>query len=264
MEASRYQQKYMNKNMKLSILTYLIITIALSFSCKKETVREKEYAEMQQSEMQYAYKLLGDDKKMEAADIFEKVLYSNPDNSRAHLELAIIYHQTNDFINAMYHYRKYGKLQPHAQKFELARNQLTLAIKEFTYLQNQKAARRGPQKEPEPEPTPKHSDTNMIEVLKDQNLTLTDEVESLKIKITSLEKTVNSQAKVLRDRQEKVSEYTVLEGDHLQGIAIKIYGDESKWRILYDENKDRLNLKTPNNIQVGQTLIIPWDNNINE
>ena len=61
-----------------------------------------------------------------------------------------------------------------------------------------------------------------------------------------------------------VSEYTVLEGDHLQGIAMKIYGDESKWRILYDENKDRLNLKTPNNIQVGQTLIIPWDNNINE
>jgi len=250
----------MNKNIQPYI--YFFLTIALAFSCKKETVRERESAEIQQTEMQYAYKLLENNKKTEAAEVFEKVLYSNPDNSRAHLELAIIYHQTNDFINAMYHYRKYGKLQPHAQKFELAQDQLSLAKKEFTYVQTGKAAKR--KRAPEPEPTHKNNATNITQVLRDKNFLLTEEVESLKNKITSLEKTVQSQAKVLRDRKEKVSEYIVLEGDHLQGIAIKIYGDESKWKILYDENKDRLNLKTPNNIQVGQTLIIPWDKNINE
>jgi tetratricopeptide (TPR) repeat protein len=246
----------MNKQMKLYI--YLIITIALSFSCKKETAVERESEEMQQADMQFAYKLLENNKKMEAAEIFQKVLYNNPDNSRAHLELAIIYHQTNDFINAMYHYRQYGKLQPDSQKFELAAEQLRLAVKEFTWVQNQRAERRTPQEEPEPE---QNSNTNIIEVLKNQNLTLTDEIKSLKTKITSLEKTVQSQAQVLRNRQEKISEYKVLEGDHLEGIALKIYGDENQWRILYDTNKDRLNLKTPNNIKVGQTLIIPWDNN---
>ncbi len=242
--------------MKLYI--YLIITIALLFSCKKETAIEREFEEMKQADMQFAYKLLENNKKTEAAEIFQKVLYNNPENSRAHLELAIIYHQTNDFINAMYHYRQYGKLQPDSQKFELVAEQLRLAIKEFTWVQNQREARRTSRNEPE------QNNNNVIEDLKNQNLKLTDEIESLKTKITSLEKTVHSQAQVLRNRQKKVSEYIVLDGDHLEGIAVKIYGDETRWRILYEANKDRLNLKTPNNIKVGQTLIIPWDNNINE
>lgn len=239
-----------------------IIPLILVFSCKKETVIERESAEMLAVEMQYAYSLLENNKKTEAGEIFEKVLYSDPNNSRAHLELAIIYHQTNDFINAMYHYRQYGKLQPNAQKFELIREQLILARDEFVYLENVKASRR--RRQPEPRVREGSGDTNMTQALKEQITVLTEEAESLKLKISDLEKTVTSQAKVLRNRQATTSEYIVLVGDHLQGIALKVYGDESKWPILYNANRERLNLTTPNNIQVGQTLVIPWDKQINE
>jgi tetratricopeptide (TPR) repeat protein len=157
---------------------------------------------MQKADMQYAYSLLENNKKMEAADIFEKVIYSNPDNSRAHLELAIIYHQTNDFINAMYHYRKYGRLEPDSQKVEMIKDQLSLAKKEFIYLQNEKALRRKHKETPK-EATTNSVTTNVVQVLKEQNIQLTEEVETLNNKVNNLEKTIQSQAKVLRNRQKK-------------------------------------------------------------
>lgn len=231
-------------------------------SCKQKTTTQIEFKEMQRADMQYAYKLLENNDNMEAARIFEEVIVGDPQNSRAHLELAIIYHQTNDFINAMYHYKKYGRMQPNSEKFQMVREQLRLAKKEFTYLQNEKASRR---KKPKENKSDEKLEQN---TLKEQNASLTEQIISLTNKVTNLEKIVKSQAQVLRSsatEKQKVSEYTISAGEHLHGIAIKLFDDEDKWKILYEYNKERLNLKTPNHIQPGQILIIPWENiDINE
>ncbi|MDA3799049.1 MAG: LysM peptidoglycan-binding domain-containing protein [Kiritimatiellae bacterium] len=250
----------MIKNIILVIT--ILATAAVITSCKQKTTTQIESKEMQRADMQYAYKLLEKNNNMEAARIFEQVIASNPQNSRAYIELAIIYHQTNDFIEAMYYYKKYGSLRPNSEKFEMVQDQLSLAKKEFVYLENQKAARRKkPQDDYEWEATE-------LQTLKEQNVSLTEQITSLTNTITSLEKTVASQAKVLRSRaseKEKVSEYTISKGENLRGIAVTLFGDEDKWKFLYEYNKDRLNLKTPNNIQPGQILIIPWENiDINE
>lgn len=47
--------------------------------------------------------------------------------------------------------------------------------------------------------------------------------------------------------------YTVQKGDTLSGIAIKIFGDENKWRELWRKNPD---IMDPNMIYVGQKLLI--------
>lgn len=50
-------------------------------------------------------------------------------------------------------------------------------------------------------------------------------------------------------------DYTVKSGDYLKKIAKQVYGDETKWEIIYEANKD--SIKNPNLIYKGQTLTIP-------
>jgi nucleoid-associated protein YgaU len=49
--------------------------------------------------------------------------------------------------------------------------------------------------------------------------------------------------------------YTVVQGDSLSKIAKREYGDASKWRQIYQANKDVI--ENPDLIEPGQNLIIP-------
>ena len=49
--------------------------------------------------------------------------------------------------------------------------------------------------------------------------------------------------------------YTVVAGDSLSKIAKKLYGDSSKWKKIYEANKDLI--KNPDLIHPGQTFKIP-------
>ncbi len=49
--------------------------------------------------------------------------------------------------------------------------------------------------------------------------------------------------------------YKVQSGDTLSKVAQRFYGDSSKYRQIYDANKDVL--KDPNKINVGQELTLP-------
>lgn len=51
--------------------------------------------------------------------------------------------------------------------------------------------------------------------------------------------------------------YSVKQGDTLSHIAKSLLGDSSRWRELYDLNRDILS--NPNRISVGQNLILPDD-----
>jgi nucleoid-associated protein YgaU len=49
--------------------------------------------------------------------------------------------------------------------------------------------------------------------------------------------------------------YTVVSGDSLSKIAKKIYGDASRWKEIFEANKDKI--KNPDLIHPGQVLSIP-------
>lgn len=49
--------------------------------------------------------------------------------------------------------------------------------------------------------------------------------------------------------------YTVLKGDTLSHIAKQFYGRASRWRVIFDANRDQLD--DPDRIRPGQQLVIP-------
>ncbi len=49
--------------------------------------------------------------------------------------------------------------------------------------------------------------------------------------------------------------YTVVSGDSLSKIAQREYGDASKWREIYEANRDKI--QDPDLIYPGQVLTIP-------
>ena len=55
--------------------------------------------------------------------------------------------------------------------------------------------------------------------------------------------------------EKEYTEYTVVKGDTLYGIAKKKLGDAEKWRILFDYNKETI--ENPKYIRVGQIIKIP-------
>lgn len=53
----------------------------------------------------------------------------------------------------------------------------------------------------------------------------------------------------------EVRHYTVQRGDTLEGIAVKMYGDRTKWRLIFEANRDKITNK--DRIFPGQELVIP-------
>ena len=49
--------------------------------------------------------------------------------------------------------------------------------------------------------------------------------------------------------------YVVKSGDCLWSIAQEAYGTGRQWQVIYNANKD--SIKNPNDLRVGQVLVIP-------
>lgn len=54
-----------------------------------------------------------------------------------------------------------------------------------------------------------------------------------------------------------IAEHTVESGDVLGGISRKYYASSKHWKLIYDFNKDRLGLESPDKLSLGQVLQIP-------
>ena len=63
--------------------------------------------------------------------------------------------------------------------------------------------------------------------------------------------------KVPEVEKELVTTHTVVKGETLWDIAgyKEIYGDSTKWKLIYEANRDILN--SPDSLKPGQMLIIP-------
>ena len=58
------------------------------------------------------------------------------------------------------------------------------------------------------------------------------------------------------DTKPQAKTYTVKSGDSLSTIAKRVYGDSSRWRTIYEANKQAIG-SDPNRLKLGLVLVIP-------
>ena len=64
-----------------------------------------------------------------------------------------------------------------------------------------------------------------------------------------------SSSEAVPDQELSEQTYTVKGGDSLSKIAKELYGDASKWKVIFEANRD--SIKNPDLIHPGQVFTIP-------
>lgn len=236
----------------------LVAPLLLLPGCMRNTARieEKEEnhpryregkARMQQGEFDGAIKT------------FETLLRENPSMARPHLELGVLYDERKkDYVRAIYHYQAYLELRPDSDKRKWLEQAVNHAKMSFvgTYPMSPPAAREMEQAKAE------------LEALRVQNRQLLDALrkhsggvapeplppDRVEPRPPGPVPAPVPQVVVPAPPQPPDS-YAVQSGDTLGKIAMKVYGDSSKWNRIYEANKSSIPDKK--SLKIGQPLIIP-------
>lgn len=202
--------------------------------------------------IQQALKQIELEQFTEALQSLEKAIEKKPQLARAHIEAARIYHEipeNQDLLRAIYHYNRYLEKRPGTQKAELIdgwikQAQLNYAAEILRANPNQFMAE--------------------VNRLKRENAALRRLVQQYQSDAPKATPTAPS-APALKaaaptqpaPKPAKLAArtYTVQSGDTLSKIARTVYGDVTKWRIIYNANRSKM--KSERDLKIGQALIIP-------
>ena len=102
---------------------------------------------------------------------------------------------------------------------------------------------------------PFSEEADIVVTKTDISTSTSEEIETAKVTTTESNKKETEE----ESKEESTSQYTVVAGDYLSGIAAKLLGDASRWPEIVALNKDKYpSLATnPNLIYVGWVLTIP-------
>lgn len=191
-----------------------------------------------------------------AVENFRKALDKHPDMARPHLELALIYHQHKaNYIRAIYHYERYLEKRPDTEKKPLILDWIRQARISLAADIGQESG--GISEE-------------LIRLKRENNL-LRKQLEAFRsetapaLQVTQVETlgdTIEEPAPTNEEPVERIQTpppahrtYKVLPGDTLSRIAKAMYGDSSRWRDIYNANRNSMD--NENDLKAGQTIVIP-------
>ncbi len=124
-----------------------------------------------------AYEMVDLGEYKAAALLFRQVLDTSPTMARPHLDLALVLHdREKDYLRAVYHYQRYLELRPGTEKDDMIRARIQQAERAFVASRVTVDGADGP-----------------------TAMQLLEENSSLRTRLQSLEKTVDTQGKELQD-----------------------------------------------------------------
>ena len=208
----------------------------------------------------------------EALGAFERVIDARRDAPESHLEAGYIYLRTlKDPINAIYHFNRYLRLQPHSSRATQVGQLIETAQKEF--------ARQLPA-EPYEGSLDRIDLMDLVQTLKQDNEGLKRELMTASSRVQQLENVLGQarrstqaqayaqvgQAAQVRPSAPTTQQaaptpanapraYTIRAGDTLSAISKRFYGTPTRWIDIYQANRDRLSSESA--IRVGQEIRIP-------
>jgi nucleoid-associated protein YgaU len=196
-----------------------------------------------------------------ALESYEKALQKRPGAARIHWDMATIYdqHLTNE-LRAIYHYEKYLELDPRAERRQLVEQSIGLAKLSYAVSlpdRPSEAVQENARLRKENETLGK-----LLTEARDELAQLRNPVSSSASTAPAVPASPEQTKRILSDSLKPAppqtttfDSYTVQPGDTLSRIAGKVYGDSQKWDVIFQANK--ATLKRPENVKVGQTLVVP-------
>ncbi len=243
----------------LSVVSFFALVMLLSagIGCTKKAGVSDE-VEREQPEMKQARALEESGDFAGARGLYESILDRNPTMARAHFELAsLLDKKGDDYIGAIYHYRRYLSLRPDTEKKAMIEEHIrtgTLGVV-GTLFTNQASIL-----------------VRMGEVEAENN--------ALKIRAANLQsQAVQSRAAaaalrakygIIADKASQSVEAIVFPvtapkslgklvrvepRDTLKKMASRYYGDQGRWREIYEANRKKM--KSPGDLRVGQMIFVP-------
>ena len=247
---------------------------ALAAGCTP-TIHSTEGSESQDPLIRKAHALGRDGDKEGEIVCLNQALDRNPGLAKAHLELALLYHDyKSDYVRAVYHYSRYLELRPETEKKDMIEerirkaklsygaslvDQLPNSDARLKTLQAENAKLKNELRESQaqverlsaPPPTPTAT------LLPAPTIPATPMPAGIKpVARFSLDESALRGAKGGSAPPSGAARtYVVQPRDRLSTIAAKMYQDPRQWKKIYEAN--RAVLTSPEKLKSGQTLVIP-------
>ena len=251
-------------------LSILLVSLIGMAGCVPSGVEVVSETDEKQYQLGQDYKNQG--RMVEALGAFERVIDARRDAPESHLEAGYIYLRTlKDPINAIYHFNRYLRLQPHSSQATQVGQLIETAQKEF--------ARQLPA-QPYEGRLDRIDLMDLTQTLKQENEGLKRELIAATSRVQQLENVLgqarrstqaqaynqNGQVAQIRPStplspqspptpSDAPRTYTIKSGDTLSAISNRFYGTSSRWIDIYQANRDRLSSESA--IRVGQEIRIP-------
>lgn len=190
-----------------------------------------------------------------AIRLYHEALAGDADLARAHLDLALLYHdQKKEYVLAVYHYSRYLELRPGTEKRSLIEDRMRMARQALVASIVR----------------PDQLSLDKVLALEAENETLKKQVAAVQAERDQVREALKRAENLLRPRDGRPAgaptaapdgrsagprTYRVRRGDTLRTIAADIYGETSRWQDVQEANKDTL--KGSTRLVEGQVLNIP-------
>jgi tetratricopeptide (TPR) repeat protein len=177
-----------------------------------------------------------------AINLYEAVLDDSPRCAEIHYKLALLYDdKMNDPLSALHHFRRYLALSPNGSHANDVKNSMKRdEVAVLTTLSGDSVVPRAEAAR-----------------LRNENLNLHKELEARAGTLRSgSEKSKAGDASSTKNASKSGGRtYIVQSGDTLASISRKFYKSPRRWEKILNANKESIH--NPENLKVGQTLIIP-------
>ena len=270
-------------------LFYTLFVSVLLFSGCSQNVSVLDYRDSVDSTMKQARAKVSEGDTDAAIKLYRKVLNDESRQARAHLDLALLLSDKNDYLDAICHYQRYLAMRPDTEKRGMIDERMQSAIQSFVAAQTPDSSlrtSRGVRKKNDNKAKNNDFATTLQKLKRAE-----DSEDSLIVRVAELEKTNKRLEGQVEGCESELDQYRAIvglkpqerekptvkpppvtvepektdiraprtyrvrRGDTLSSIATDVYGDEKQWVKIQKANKRML--KGSQQINTGQVLIIP-------
>ena len=193
-----------------------------------------------------------------AEQVYRSLIERDPAMARAHLALALLLDKPGgDYIEAVYHYKRYLAMRPDTEKRGLIDGYVraaTLALVGTVYSNQAAVVQRAGALEQE-NAALKVRNANLEAQLQQSRAAASNWRARAEAAAADASKTLERRGAVEAGIRPALPTVRVEKNDTLRKVAARVYGDQGRWKDLYEANRNLL--ERPEDVRVGQVLVVP-------